>query len=215
VNFERRIRTGLVTLAVLVATAGTALAVLFFVPAGIPTFPLAPPPPPAMGALVVINTNPVAAGGYGDQIVTVEEGHDINSPFCQIGVLMGAANPAYGAAVGWAGNIQMYATGAPGWFYPVPQAPQNPAPGQPVFVTFMYRPTNHPLNPGYAPPPPIGAGLLEIQNSQVHQMAQAFAALRSAVPPANAPAATWAEFAIDANPQAPSFLEFWQYRIVY
>ena len=217
----RKSRVALAAAALLVA-AGSAMAVVILIPAGGPTI-VAPPPSGLFGLGVTINQRSVANGGYGDQILTVEEGRDVQSPFCQISVLINPANPAWNTLIGAAGSpyttpqfwplqtiANFYPPNAQG---PIGTIPNNPP--IPALMILTYRSTNDPENPGWPGPPALAAvGQLESNIQACHYVAEAFAALRTRVPPGNAPAAAWAEIHIDPNPANPTFLEFWKYHIV-
>jgi hypothetical protein len=210
-------------LVALLALAGSAAAIVTLIAAAGPVAALAPAPG-VFAMPVVINTQPIAVGGYGDQIVTVEEGRDSISPFCEIAVFINPANPSWAALGGAPGTPntvpQMYARASAAFFYPPPVqgiwgTVQNNPP-IPILLLFTYRPTNDPENPGWGAPPATAAvGQVESNLQAVHHVAQAFTSLRASVPPANAPACAWAEIYIDPNAANPSFLEFWQYHVAY
>jgi len=221
-DFRKKVRTALVATA-LVGMAGSAVAIAILFPAAGPSA-VAPPPWGNFNFAMSINTATVANGGYGDQILTVEEGRDDTSPFCQISVLLNPANPAWNPLIGVPGSpytvqqfgnpLTLSAFYPPNAQIPWPGIPNNPP--VPALMLFTYRPTNDPENPGWAGPPATAAvGQLEADLAACHFVAEAFTALRARVAPPNAIAAEWAEIYIDNNPNNASFLEFWKFQIVH
>jgi hypothetical protein len=122
-------------------------------------------------------TTPVAivmGGVSGDQILSVHEGRDDQGPYCAIEWVPGPGtnnSAATLAALGQGTRTLPYVglRGLPGG----PGTPPANPPAQPSFF-ITYRPTNDPINPGWAAPPAVGAvGQLELCTIACHQFAEA------------------------------------------
>lgn len=120
-------------------------------------------------------TTPVSiilGGGAGDQILSVHEGRDDAGPYVGIEWIPGPGTNNQPQ------TLQALSGGPRTLFGPMrgiaggPGTPPNP-PAQPSFFLF-YRPTNDPVNPGWAAPPATAAvGQLESATLACHAFADA------------------------------------------
>lgn len=130
--------------------------------------------------LIMINTNAVAAGGFGDVIIAIEEGRDFTSPFATLAVQVAPTNPGQAALL--AGGVPPFVV--PAGFYPA-------LPAGFVNAQFIYRSPNDPANPGWAAPLPGAAGQLDRAMASAHFVAEALSAHRAFIAAAPAGVMPW------------------------
>jgi len=199
---------------VFVLASSSALALLFRAPGVDDANPPASPAPASSVRTVVLDTSPVADGGYGDRVLAVEVGRDARSPFCRIAVRITHANPSFDAALAWAARADADGLDTRGAVDPVILCARGPFGTPPaVVVRFTYRATGDPASP--REPAPSGApDAIDSQMRLCRQLAETFLPLRDAETRAGSPGGTWIELRVVPVGVRPSLLEFWQFRIV-